>query len=63
MDLYLRHGLSDGSVGTVFHLRERCAAAPDSVVHKVSPQEARDYRERLGIRRICVKCRKAVGKG
>lgn len=62
MNLYLRHGLSGGAQGTVFHLREKCAEAPDSVVQKLTDEEARHYRKNLGVRRIYIRCRKAVGR-
>jgi len=62
MEVYLRQGITDGAVGTVFHLRAKCAEAPDSLVHKLSAEEVDHYRKILGIRKICLKCRKAVGR-
>lgn len=61
--LYVRRGIT-GNMGTVFHLRESCANAPEAHVYALGTQEeATHWRKTFGIRKICIKCRKAAGRG
>ena len=66
MMLYVRRGMM-GGMGTVFHLRESCAKAMGSAEANVyaleSPERVSHWRKTFGVRKICIKCRKAAGRG
>lgn len=62
MNLYVRRGIS-GNMGTVFHLEESCASSPEAHVYTLASEaDVRHWRKTFGIRKICVKCRKAYGR-
>ena len=56
MRLYLAE--RSGKPGTVFHLRPGCGAG----LRGLDPEEAAYFRKTLGIRRICLRCKKAERK-
>lgn len=66
MKLYLamnfcKHGRQ--SMGRVYHLRESCPSdTAKNDVLEVPPSLVKIYAKTLGIKRICLKCRKAFAK-
>ena len=66
MMLYVRRGMM-GGMGTVFHLRESCAKAMGSAEANVyalrTHEDVDHWRKTFGIRKICLKCRKAARRG
>jgi len=59
--LYVRYGSTTGNMGTVFHLRWECADNREAHVYEVgSPKDVEHWRKTFGIRKICIKCRKAA---
>ncbi len=61
MEVFVRRGVSSGMMGTVFHLRRECAESPNSIAYGLgTPDQVNHFRRTFGIRKICVKCRRAL---
>lgn len=66
MKLYLMINLFKGGrkgLGRVYHLTSDCPVdTPDNDVIEVTPSMVKSYAKKLGIKRICLRCRKAFTK-
>lgn len=66
MKLYLMINLFKGGrkgLGRVYHLTEACPVdTPDNDVIEVTPSMVKSYAKNLGIKRICLRCRKAFAR-
>jgi hypothetical protein len=59
-EVFVRRGVTSGMMGSVFHLRMECAEAADSMVYELNGDGVKHFRRTFGIRKICVKCRRAL---
>lgn len=48
------------AAGAVYHLRPDCVKAADACMIEVTAKARKEFSEAFGIRRICLRCRKAA---
>lgn len=60
MKLYIAVNSAAESMGAVYHLRPDCAKVRDADMMEVTAGARENYAKTYGIRRICLRCRKAV---